>query len=392
MKILYVLYFNPYSSENAGVKKKIDNQLDAIETLGKHVDLAYIRNSKLVIENRYGEKRTYDLYKGRTNYRKSMNLVLKKIVDKQDYTHLYFRFPGSIEWYFFNTLKSIKKQNIYIFLELPTYPFDGERRLFLKSEIKKKRYLSYFLRQVIYFSEKIYTLRIKKYVNKIVTFMSHKKIWGINTIVIENGVNVNEYLPALLSKSKEYEDIFVLTGVANISEWHGYDRVIEGIKNYKSSMSKKRNIIFNVVGNSVEAERLQELVNSYNLNDCVFFLGTLYNDDLKKVYEQTDLAIGSLGMHRIGLSEGSTLKVKEYCSLGIPFVISYVERGLPENFSYCLNVSSNDSAIEIQELVDFNSKFSDRKMVSEVMHEFAVVNFSWNKQMNRIFGGGKQAE
>ena len=35
------------------------------------------------------------------------------------------------------------------------------------------------------------------------------------------------------------------------------------------------------------------------------------------------LQVGSLGLHRIGLTEASTLKVREYWARGIPFLLSY---------------------------------------------------------------------
>lgn len=93
--------------------------------------------------------------------------------------------------------------------------------------------------------------------------MSHDKIWGIDTIVIENGVNTDEYPPVKFfdANTKISETTLVLTGVANISIWHGFDRIIEGIKKYNLTErnSQQYDIIFNIVGNGAELNRLKKL-------------------------------------------------------------------------------------------------------------------------------------
>lgn len=393
MKTLYVLFFDPYSIENIGVKKKIDNQLFSMRKLGLDVDIAYLQNSSFILEKAGQTKEIFSIRKGFSNYRRGITQVLKKIVNQKTYKQFYFRFPGSVDWYFFNILKYITKRKNLVILELPTYPYEEERKLFLKSEKEKKKYISYILRRQVYFTERIFLPRLKKYVKNIVTFMSHDKIWGIDTIVIENGVNTDEYPPVKFfdANTKISETTLVLTGVANISIWHGFDRIIEGIKKYNLTErnSQQYDIIFNIVGNGAELNRLKKIVDMHELNDYVHFLGPLYDDDLKKVYETTNLAIGSTGMHRINLSEGSTLKAKEYCSLGIPFIIGYKEKGIPEGFNYYLKVPADESPIDMQKIIDFYNSLPNREQMSNKMHEFAILNFSWDVQMKKVFFGGE---
>ncbi|MCD5030039.1 glycosyltransferase [Enterococcus asini] len=388
MKILYVLYFDPNTDDNIGVKKKIDNQVFSVRKLGYEIDIAYLKDSSFIIENTSKIEKKFEVNKGKSNYRSSINKVLKNIVLEMNYSHFYFRFPGSIDWFFFNIIKFISKKNRYVYLELPTYPYDEERNIILRSEKEKKNYFSFLLRSLIYSLEKIYLPCLKKYITKIITFMSHEKIWGIDTVVLENGVDTHKYPPVeYINYSKDVKRRpLTLTGVANVSRWHGYDRIIEGIHVYYSKQKGQHKIRFNIVGNGKEVEDLKKLVRMYELENSVHFLGALYNfEDLKKVYAKTDLAIGSLGMHRINLYEGSTLKVKEYCSMGIPFIISYKEKAISNDFKYALNLPSDDTAINMESLLEFYLNLGKREVISEEMHEFAILNFSWDIQMKKVF-------
>ena len=56
-------------------------------------------------------------------------------------------------------------------------------------------------------------------------------------------------------------------------------------------------------------------------------------------------------MHRIGLFEGSTLKTREYCAKGIPFIYGYRERGIKESFPYAFRVSANEEPIDLKKII-----------------------------------------
>ncbi len=45
--------------------------------------------------------------------------------------------------------------------------------------------------------------------------------------------------------------------------------------------------------------------------------------ELDQEFQSADLGMGTLGMHRKGLTSGSVLKLREYTARGIPSVIGY---------------------------------------------------------------------
>ena len=72
------------------------------------------------------------------------------------------------------------------------------------------------------------------------------------------------------------------------------------------------------------------------LENNVFFWGAKSGDELKDFVNRADIGIASLGMHRLGLNVASTLKVKEYCAYGLPFIYAYTEKAIEENCEFAL--------------------------------------------------------
>ena len=146
--------------------------------------------------------------------------------------------------------------------------------------------------------------------------MDYEKIWGIPVIKLENGIDLEQIEFTGYNKSKES---ITLIGVANISKWHGYERIIKGMYDYYNSMPTK-NVILNLIGNGQELENLKILVNKYNLKEKVIFQGVKSGKELSYLFKSAHVAVGSLGMYRIGINNGSTLKAKEYAARGIPYL------------------------------------------------------------------------
>ena len=203
----------------------------------------------------------------------------------------------------------LHKKNITTYLEMPTYPIGGELKDGLKSLLDNKKYTYAMLKCVIYRSHIYFSRRIYKYIENIVTFMPYEKIWNCNTICIDNAVDIDKISP--IEKKVYNPNELILLGVANVAKWHGFDRVIEGIgEYYENSDISKRNIVFNIVGSGELISQMKKRVKELNIENNVNFLGLKQGNELRKEYEKCDIAIASLGMHRIGVLNGSTLKLR----------------------------------------------------------------------------------
>lgn len=192
-------------------------------------------------------------------------------------------------------------------------------------------------------------------------------------IYLNNGIEIDS-IPE--KKEKNNKEI-VLIGVANISWWHGFDRIIKGIKKYTG----KEKIKFNIIGEGPEKNNLQKLTNSLGLEKQVIFQGIKSGEKLNKEFDQSDMGISSIGMHRINIKTASTLKSREYCARGIPFILGYEDKDFKEK-KFVLTVEGNDNPIDMKKIVTFYNQ--TKKIKPKEIRKYAKENLSWDIQLQKI--------
>lgn len=359
---LFIHHNSDPEKEASGEVKKVRMQISAMIEEGIAVKELCIDHSS-------------SLYKflRRIPFYPSNGIVLNQYMKKSEIKNCDFIYIRKymIDWGLLRLLKSIKniKPQIKIIFEIPTYPYDLEWNRFIdKTMLWKEKTCRGFL---------------YKYVDRIVTFSDDREIWNIKTIPISNGIDIKQ-LPKKQMQSPKSENQINLVAVALLAPWHGYDRLLRGLfEYYKSSPTITVNL--DIVGTGPEYKNLQQIVKNYGLFDVVKFHGKLHGKDLSNLYNTSDIAIGSLGMHRIGLHKAHTLKVREYCARGIPFIKSYYDNIFDNNhFKYMLNVSADESSIDINKIVTFYTQLRMDQGVIDEMYNFALNYLTWNKQLKPI--------
>lgn len=350
--------------DSMGVVKKIKMQINAISSIAGGCDAIFI------------SKRKIELYIGSDKevFTISSNELHEKI---KDYNFFYHRYGGAIRLYnnLLKLIKSLKKTNI---VEIPTYPIMTELFGIAKGRFNRKKYFAAvrsFLGGI--YLEKILFKFQSSYVDYYVLSSIGCKIKGMKTINISNGIDINKVKVRNYIKKDNFFNMLV---VANVSVWHGIDRVIEGIKAFAS----KENVRLYVVGDGEALSDLKLIVSQDGIEKQVFFEGRKFGDDLDYYFNFCDIAIGSLGLHRLN-SRPSTLKSKEYMARGIPFVISSTEDGnLDEKVKkYIFFVEEGEEPLDIEKVIDWY-KTLKREDASEKLRNYACENYSWNKQMEII--------
>ena len=97
------------------------------------------------------------------------------------------------------------------------------------------------------------------------------------------------------------------------------------------------NVFFHVVGINVsDSENLIRLSETSHVDQYIIFYSQMIGNDLNTLFNSADIAISTLGAHRIGLKQLSPLKSREYCVRGIPFIIGYEDLDFPSSFSFVL--------------------------------------------------------
>ena len=116
------------------------------------------------------------------------------------------------------------------------------------------------------------------------------------------------------------------------------------------------------------------------LKDSVIFHGFKTGKELDEIYNNTDIAVGSLGNFRKDLKSGGALKNQEYTAKGLPFMIS----GEDKNYTNCkfiYYVSHDESLFDIEEIINW---YENLNMTPREIRKFAEENLSWDIQMKKV--------
>ncbi|MCI6032776.1 glycosyltransferase [Fusobacterium varium] len=365
-----LFFINETLSESSGISKKILSQVKALKQNGVEIQFSYLVKDKKYtlrkIENTVIAKFQNNIFgklKMYVSYKNLLNYIMSNDID-----FIYIRYTHFSNYFFNRFLKKLKKSNLIIFLEIPTYPYDMEYKNITGC------------RKIKFLIEKYYRNRMGKNINRIITFSNDDKIFGIKTIKMSNGIDINEI--SIVNKNvKESINEINFIGVAGIAFWHGFDRFILSMVEYYKN-NPKEIVKFHIVGDGDKetVNNLKNLVKENKLEKYVIFYGYKSGKELDEIYNESDIGIGCLGNFRKGLYEGGALKNKEYCAKGLPVVVAGPDYDF-NNCEFIYQVSQDESLINIEKIIEW---YKNLNMAPEEIRKYAEDNLSWNIQMKKV--------
>ena len=354
--------------ENQGILRKFEYQRSALERLLGDVDAVCNGLSGPVLN---GE--TFGSYSKRGRGFNSLNHYvffydhLKKLCKEKRYDFVYVRYPFALPS-FVSWLRSLKTFNLAccVIIEVPTYPY--------RQEMKTPK------QRILLALDDFGKGRLKHHADAVVTFFGQDEIFGIRCIKSGNGIDIDRF--PVRQPPNNNAEISIIT-VANIADWHGIDRAIEGLA--QASPQTRSRISLNIVGRGPAEERLRSLLQSRSLESSVHFHGIQMGTALDELFARNDIALGSLGMHRLGLERSSSLKVREYCARGIPFVVASEDPDFPPDWPYALSFPADESPIDFDAIVSFfdTVKRAHPNFASE-MRAYATENLTWVAKLSEV--------
>ncbi|MFI3264632.1 MAG: glycosyltransferase [Rikenellaceae bacterium] len=365
MKALYITFI-AFKAGN-GITKKVKAQFKAFVKGGMDMRLSYFFVS--------GETKYYKI--GSEQIRLGSRLqaalhpkvkfnALIEYIKKNQITFLYIRYTSNASASYLNFLQEAKKMGVRIYLEIPTYPYDGECNT-------KNPYKLFTL-----YREKIYRKRLHKFIDRVITFSDDDKIFNIKTINISNAVDFDSIELRTIKPNHNY---IKFVAVATIGFWHGYDRIIRALAKYNN----RDEIYIDIVGVGPALEELKELVTTLKIDKYVTFYGAQHGETLNKIFNDADICIGSLGRHRSGVNRMKALKSVEYAARGIPFIYSEQNDDF-DHMPYIYKVSPDEAEIDIGEII--NSL--NYKNFNPIEIRNSAAELSWNTQITKITSTLKQ--
>jgi hypothetical protein len=302
-----------------------------------------------------------------TRMRYIFNLYKDILSNAKGLDYVYIRRITPVNRYVLLFFKKIKTNNptCKILYEIPTYPYDKEEN------------------KISIIIDKTYRMKLKQYVDRIVTVSEDDIIFNIPTIKMVNGILLDSIQSRKTTKTNDGLNLII---VANYAFYHGYDRLIEGLENYYSG-KHERKVYLHFVGSGLICDKYKRLVEKYILNEYCYFYGSLFGDDLDSVYNKCDIAICTLASHRMGIYLTSALKSREYLARSLPIVTSTRIDILPSEFKYCLKISEDESPVNIVDIINFYdnliSSVGEDKMIKEI-RQFAENNCDISKTMKPV--------
>lgn len=359
-KMLYVSPILIDKNNLDGVGKKVFLHANSFASYFD-TDIAYNTKECFVIEN----INSNTIKKNNSKLKINRNIVLCETMKlEKQYDYCYIRYPKA-DPLLLHLLKVLKNKKTKIVLEIPTYPYDN-------SHIRS---LSEFAIKTVDF---FYRNSLKKYVDRIITYSDDNEIFGIKTIKTVNGIEFNE---STIVTSK-CNDIINLVAVSSMYIINGYERIIEGLREYRG----KKEVIFHLVGDGPEIKKYKKIVLEYNLENKVKFYGNKIGQELETIYKEMNIGVNSLAIHRQNLKKESTLKSREYVSHGLPVISSTSIDALNKegNKKYVYLVNQNEESVDIEKIVEWYTNLCVYKDYQYEIFEFGRNTCEIDKTLHPI--------
>ena len=218
-KILYLSTWDFTNEASDGVCRKLYSQIGVLEKYGYKVDFVYIKNRKILYreDGIIREIGTVGKIKKTIAYAK-----MYKWLKNKEYDWIYNRY-GMMDTFYYRLLKRLYRNGSRILIEIPTYPYAGEKP-------------RGFLYRLLFVWDRCYLHKLKRIIDRIVTYSNDELIFNIPTIQVKNGIDLSNVPVAVMEG--QLDDVIDLIIVAYMQPYHGYERLLSGLRNYYKNGSE----------------------------------------------------------------------------------------------------------------------------------------------------------
>lgn len=368
-----LLYITRYSlSQEFNLKKKFDGQLNAFSALGFDVHFIGFDDKYLYLINN-GEKKIL----GKTHFGfpsylhtlfyNDLHMAAVKAIKAEKFDYIYWR-AAPLWNSSCKVAKAIKSVDAKLIYEIPTFPqqkeehLNGLRKLF---SIYSERFTDKFSSLVDYYV--------------LIGEDAGGQYIGKPAINIENGIDIS----TLKAREPKHDsDAIHILALASMCYWHGYDRLIKSLHEYKG----ERKVVIHMVGGNDGGclSEWKQLAHDLGLDETVIFHNGMFGEELDNIVDLSDLGAASLG--RKDYKFISELKTREYIARGLPFIMAVDDVVLSkEEEKYWIKIANDDSIPDMEQIVDFAEKMRNRENLVRDMRALASEKLSWVAQYEKVF-------
>ena len=299
---------------------------------------------------------------GFSNYSSAFEYLFNYCIE-QKYEFIYIRRLMSKLLSASKYFKMLSK-SIPIVYEIPTYPLDtGNSILFkIRDFIEMSRYKS-----------------VNKYVAlTLVNLIDDSVSLPNNWQIFHNALDIDNYHETAYP---ELSDTIKFIIIANISEYHHYERMLYAMNLYSGKYSIELAIIS---PESNSCNNLKSLANTLNLNTKITFYDSLPLRDIQNIAKDYHIGIAQLSTSEKGSNLVNTLKSKDYCAMGLPFVSTCYDTSFEKDFPYAYVTQNMDDDINLDEIIDWYMSIRRNINYRSDMYNYAKNNLQYDKFAQQI--------
>lgn len=240
---------------------------------------------------------------------------------------------------------------------------------------------------------------IKRYIRKSISYISASWVLMPANLIIQyasegkwfsqglrnkthkmgNGILITDNIP--LIRAGWPSKTLNLIAVAQLANWHGYDRMIMALAELKNKCLPHE-VTFTIVGDGEALPFLKAVAKNLNL-DNINFTGRLMGDDLDKAFENSHVGVASLGLYRICLNEASVLKTREYMSRGLPVIVAGKDPDFDCECSFRVEVNNSEEINSIVNALENLPKLLDKINCNNI-RKYALDNLTLEKKLKYL--------
>ena len=324
----FMLYRTDDPTEN---NSKLIQQMETIHAMGYETwylcyDIDFIYLCRL-----HDEQHRVPVLKsigGRSNAlrRRRLYLAVPHLLRKiKHFDYVYIRSMIGLPSYV-RAINLLKKHSRHVIMEIPTYPPQ-------KAQNADKRWW----RRPFYIISNFFERLASRYVQLYTLVGAHAdKFCGRPAINIENGINCARY--TVREQTADENCIHILL-LAHMMFYHGYDRMIRGLKEYYAGIAPGIDVKLHFVGTDGDGslKNWEKLSKKLELTEHIRVEGAKYGAELNKFINGMDIGVASLRSYELLGSFGSELKLRDYMVRGVPFIYSSGDDGF-QRIGFGINV------------------------------------------------------
>lgn len=365
MKTMFMCVNYPKYNPSIGISKKISTQIEAFQTLGFRViysaylkdGIAIYEDERVIYERHYKDDRLNSVFRRFRLFDVCIQYLKNNKFD------LGFVRWNAVDEQFLRLLSLMKDNCGKVLMDFhgyfPKYNSPGVKGLYTK------------------YTTKLFGSRMSRYVGLGLTETKNNNLFGIHTIPMDTGINVEKYVPHIYTGEKN--EIHMIS-VANERAYHGYDRVIKGVEQYYQS-KHLIDVYLHLVGKM--SNETEKMITQLGLEDRIVLHGYQSGDSLTRIYNQCNIGVGPIAPHRTGGKEGTGIKTKEYFAIGLPYFYAGQELLVPDDYPYILKITADDTPVNIKKIIEFYDSIKNDSLMQENMRDFAREHYSWEKVFSK---------